>query len=369
MLWYRSAREPELIYGAQLNLSNIVAGLQPLIRLPETLDPHASAALLNDTGKVRAGRSIGDRAFVISEIGHVLPHWKIGVYLKNPEMLARNATTVRLVLTLSVVAMLVVIATGSALAGLELKRQLAAARQKTDFVSNVSHEFKTPLTSIRMFSELLSEGKVIDESQRKQFLQIINTEAARLTRLINNVLDFARMERGEKQYHFARCDLRQIVRDTVALYRPQLEANGFSIHLAVPDPAARVNGDCDALAQVLVNLISNAEKYAASGSDLTIRLTEPGHSTRRGEIELRVEDRGPGVPRGSEEKIFEQFYRADDSLSSGIQGSGLGLTLARQIARAHGGEMRYEPRPGGGSSFVLTLPAIQASHENEDPDR
>jgi len=248
------------------------------------------------------------------------------------------------------------IAFGSALIARDLRRELQLARKKTDFVSNVSHELKTPLTSIRMFSELLSEGKVADESQRKHFLQIIGSETARLTRLINNVLDFARMERGEKVYKLERCDLTQVVRDTVESYRPQLEANGLKIRLSLPESAIEAQGDCDALAQVLVNLLSNSEKYAAGGVEIEVKLAaleaRGGNST----AELRVLDRGPGVPTGAEEKIFEQFYRAHDSLSSGVQGSGLGLTLARQIARAHGGDVRYHPREHGGSCFVLTLP-------------
>ena len=365
LLWYRSVREPDLIYGAQLNLTNIVAGLHPLVRAPETVRTDAKVALLNDTDRVIAGEAASERPFVTSEIGSVLPHWKVAVYLNNPEVLTRNARTVKLVLTLSVIAMIVAIALGSTLIVMDLKQQLMLARQKTDFVSNVSHELKTPLTSIRMFSELLSEGKVADEAQRKHFLQIISGETARLTRLINNVLDFARIERGEKKYYFERCDLKEVVRDTVESYRPQLEAKGFSLNVSLPAESIEVNADCDALAQVLVNLLSNAEKYSANGREISVVLAMvrsaccADRTPQRGVpalAELRVLDLGPGVPRGVEEKIFEQFYRANDSLSSGIQGSGLGLTLARQIARAHGGDLRYKAREGGGSCFVLTMP-------------
>ena len=363
MLWYRSVREPDLIYGAQLNLTNIIAGLQPLVHTPESVSADSRVALLNDAGKIVAGAAAGARPFVISEIGPVLPHWKIGVYLNSPEVLTRSAQSVKLMLTLSVLAMIVAIAFGSMLIVTDVRRHLALARQKTDFVSNVSHELKTPLTSIRMFSELLSEGKVADDSQRKHFLQIISSETARLTRLINNVLDFSRMERGEKEYKFARCDLKQVVSDTVESYRPQLEANGFRLGLRLPSEAIEVRGDCDALSQVLVNLLSNAEKYAADGKEIAVELRQRNKEPRRqGNLvktelaELLVLDRGPGVPRGMEEKIFDQFYRANDSLSSGVQGSGLGLTLARQIARAHGGDVRYEAREGGGSSFVVTVP-------------
>ena len=247
------------------------------------------------------------------------------------------------------------IGTGGALVVADVKRQLSLARQKTDFVSNVSHELKTPLTSIRMFSELLAEGKVPDQTRQRDFLQIITAETARLSRLINNVLDFARLERGEQKYNFTLCDLRPLVHETVAAYRPHLEANGFKFECELPETSAPVMGDPDALSQVLLNLIANAEKYSGERKEILVQV-------RAGpEVQVRVLDRGLGVPRGCERRIFEQFYRAHDSLASGIQGSGLGLTLARQIARAHGGDVVYESRDGGGSCFILKLRSAEVS--------
>lgn len=364
LLWYRSAREPDMIYGAQLNLSNIVAGLAPLIRAPDSVRSDVEVALLNDGDRVVAGLRTKERPFVTSDIGEALPHWKTAVFLRSPEVLTRSVRTLKLTLTLIVVVMILAIGLGSVLIVADLKGQLTLARQKTDFVSNVSHELKTPLTSIRMFSELLSEGKVADETQRKQFLQIITAETARLTRLINNVLDFARMERGEASYHFAACDLSGVVRATVASYRTHLEAKGFVIDVSLPDAPVFVSGDCDALSQVLVNLLSNAEKYAEQGKQVSVELRVNSPTA-----EILVRDRGSGVPRGCEEKIFEQFYRAHDSLSSGVQGSGLGLTLARQIVRAHRGDLRYERRDGGGSCFVVSLPISEHRDRHEDRHR
>jgi signal transduction histidine kinase len=255
--------------------------------------------------------------------------------------------------------LLFAIAVGSWLIVSDLNRQLKLARQKTDFVSNVSHELKTPLTSIRMFSELLSEGRVTDKAKQRSYLNIITAETARLTRLINNVLDFSRMERGEKKYNIRDCDLVQLARENVESYRPHLENNGFKLETDFRLSCLPVRGDCDALAQVIVNLLSNAEKYSNDHKEISVQVSQ-----RDGPLpcaEFKVSDRGLGVPRGSEEKIFEKFYRAHDSLSSGIQGSGLGLTLARQIARAHGGDVAYESRDGGGSCFCLRLPLIIGS--------
>jgi len=351
LIWYRSVRDPQMVFGAQLDLNRIIADLKDSVKEPASLHGEITAALLDDTGKAVAGDAPhGQPPFVTREIGEALPHWAMAVYLRDPTQLTRSAKTLELTLTLIIGLLMLAIGIGGVLVVADVKRQLWLARQKTDFVSNVSHELKTPLTSIRMFSELLAEGKVNDETRQRNFLQIITAETARLTRLINNVLDFARLERGEEKYNFANCDLRDVVRETMAAYQPHLEATGFKIECELPAEPVMVKGDPDALAQVLVNLISNAEKYSGESKVISIEFqTRPG-------IEVRVLDRGLGVPHGCEKKIFEQFYRAHDSLASGIQGSGLGLTLARQIARSHGGDVVYEARAGGGSCFILRLP-------------
>jgi signal transduction histidine kinase len=283
----------------------------------------------------------------------------VAAYLLDPAQLTQSARSIKLTLGLLIAVLLLAIAIGSWLIVRDLNRQLTLARQKTDFVSNVSHELKTPLTSIRMFSELLADQRVTDPAKQRSYLNIITAETARLTRLINNVLDFSRMERGEKKYNFRDGDLVKVVRDTAESYRPHLENNGFKLECALSAGELPVRADTDALAQVIVNLLSNAEKYS-NGKGLKEITVET--SRRDGPLpcaEVRVLDRGLGVPRGSEEKIFEKFYRAHDSLASGIEGSGLGLTLARQIARAHGGDVFYEAREAGGSCFILRLPLVE----------
>jgi signal transduction histidine kinase len=365
MFWYRSPRDPQLVFGALLNLPKLVGGLGDSVKVePASLSGEICVALLTDSAAPAilsnvSFRTNWKRPFVATEIGEVLPHWEIGVYLLDPATLARSAQTLKLTLGLLIAVLVLAIGVGGWLIVGDLKRQLTLARQKTDFVSNVSHELKTPLTSIRMFSELLADERVTDKARQRSYLNIITTETARLTRLINNVLDFSRIDRGEKKYNFTSCDLPDVVRETVAIYRPQLEAAGFKLECELPGAPVLVNGDRDALAQVVVNLLSNAEKYSGERKDVRVEVRSQSHPLPH--VEIRVLDRGPGVPRGCEGKIFEQFYRAHDSLSSGIQGSGLGLTLARQIARAHGGDIGYEPRAGGGSCFALRLPAAPSS--------
>lgn len=355
LLWYRSPRDPQLVFGAQLDLDSLKQALRALVKLDPTLQHEICAALIDDRAQPVAISNPGfhsnwKRPFVATEIGEALPHWETAIYLLDPGRLQRSAQTARFTLGLLVAVLVAAIGIGSWLIVTDLRRQLAVARQKTDFVSNVSHELKTPLTSIRMFSELLAEGRVTEPGRQRQFLQIITAETARLGRLINNVLDFARMDRGEKKYTIASCNLTEVVREVVETYRPHLENNGFQVKLDVPSQDVMVKADCDALSQVIVNLLSNAEKYSGDKKEVSVHL-ENGECAR-----VHVLDRGLGVPHGCEQRIFQQFYRAHDSLGSGIQGSGLGLTLARQIARAHGGDVTYESRDGGGSCFTLTIP-------------
>ena len=440
MFWYRPPRDPDLVFGVQLQLPRLIAEIRPVVRATSPLYSEVCVALLDDTARPVTVSHDGfqpaswKRPFVATEIGEALPHWEMAVYPLNPAQLSQSARTLALTIGLQVAVLLLAIGVGGWLIVADLRRHLALARQKTDFVSNVSHELKTPLTSIRLFSELLAEGRVTDPAKQRSYLQVITAEAARLTRLINNVLDFARLERGEKKYTFTRCDLGAVVSETVATYRPHLEQAGFKLELDLPPAAAPaaatpeplesgstpapgvpehaprsapatplanlpmtnrvgrppvfregaenstrggcaphshsdlwVNADRDALAQVLVNLLSNAEKYSAERKEIRVELrafTQPQPA-----CEVRVLDRGLGVPPGTEARIFEQFYRAHDSLSSGIQGSGLGLTLARQIARAHGGEITYEPRAGGGSCFTLRLPAAVEKERHFDRTR
>jgi signal transduction histidine kinase len=404
MCWHRLNGEPDFIFGAQLNLARVVEGLRGFVQPDRSWGDEICLAVLDDNARPvvisRAQfQANWKRPFVATEVGDALPHWEAAAYLVNPARLTQAAHVARLTLGLLVALLVIAIGIGSLLIVRSLGAELKLARQKTDFVSNVSHELKTPLTSIRMFSELLAEGRVADPAKQHSYLQIITAEASRLTRLINNVLDFSRLERGEKKYNFQLCDLGDLVLATAETFRPHLESAGFQFACELPAARIPVRGDADALSQVIVNLLSNAEKYSASErrpveiqalagpgdrpkpelqrneagqetgappKEILLRLTQKRSPLPYAEI--KVLDRGPGVPRGCEEKVFEKFYRAHVSLSSGIQGSGLGLTIARQIARAHGGDVVYEPRDGGGSCFVLRLP-ILTTDENQSSDR
>ncbi len=358
LLWYRAPSDPRYVFGAQLDLTRLKDELRDLLPGVEpALREDICVAIIDDRARPVALSHPDFNAdwkhpFVATEIGELLPHWEIAAYLLHPEKLTQTARTAKLVLGLLISVLVLAITVGSWLVARDINRQLTLARQKTDFVSNVSHELKTPLTSIRMFSELLADGRVAEPEKQRSYLNIITAETARLTRLINNVLDFARMDRGEKKYTMADCDLVVIARETAETFRPHLESAAFKFDVSFLELPVPIRADRDAIAQVIVNLLSNAEKYSNGAKEIRLEIA----SVESPFVEVRVMDRGSGVPRGCEEKIFEQFYRADDSLNSGVQGSGLGLTLARQIARAHGGDVVYQSRDSGGSCFTLRLP-------------
>jgi len=236
-----------------------------------------------------------------------------------------------------------------------VRRELHLSRLKSDFVANVSHELKTPLALIRLFAETLELGRVPSEDKARQYYQVINKESQRLTQLINNILDFSRIEAGRKEYRFAPTDVGRIVSDVLEAYRFQIEQQGFVLEVRVADDLPEVEADKEALAQAVLNLVNNAIKYSRDEKYLRLDLHREGDK-----VLLSVTDRGIGVAKGEQKKIFEKFYRAEDSLVHETKGSGLGLALVQHIMQAHGGSVEVESAPGKGSTFTLVLPVRNA---------
>jgi len=370
LLWKRHPAAPGKVFWTELDLGALREDLREIVReaAGAAKDPEVSLALLDNNSQVVAQTVAGfttewKRPFVASEVGEILPHWEVAAYLLDPDAVTRSANLAQLTLRILVPVLLVAIALGAVLIFAEIGREMRLARQKTDFVSNVSHELKTPLTSIRMFSDLLSTEAPVEKVKRTEYSGIISREAGRLTRLINNLLDFSRMERGERKYEFEPLNAVSLAGETVETYRHQIESDGFQLNFHHSNGGdIPIRGDRDSLSQVLLNLLSNAEKYGGKTETIDVEVTVANRSAGK-MAEIRVLDRGPGVSRKNSSRIFDKFFRADDSLSSGIEGSGLGLTLARQIAREHGGDVVYRPRDGGGSCFAMTLPVKNGDHE------
>jgi signal transduction histidine kinase len=232
---------------------------------------------------------------------------------------------------------------------------MALAKLKSDFVSNVSHELRTPLSLIRLYAETLEMGRITSADKPQTYYHIIRAESERLTALINNILDFSRIEAGRKEYEFRETDLPALVQSTLDSYRDQIEQHGFQFEEHIDPNIPTVIVDREAIARSLLNLVNNAIKYSAEQKYLRVNLYR-----ENGSVKLEVEDHGIGIPSGEQHKVFEKFYRVCDPLVHNTKGSGLGLSLVRHIVQAHGGDVALESAPGKGSKFVVTLP-IQAS--------
>jgi signal transduction histidine kinase len=347
------------IVGCQLDDGELRARLLGL--LPPAATPERILTLLDERGEplfapAEAAPRDYRRPFVAREVSELLPRWEAAAYLTDPTLVASRARLAGLILWTLVALLTISIAGGGTLVLRSLAAEVRLARQKTSFVANVSHELKTPLTSIRMYAEMLQEGRQRDPARRRQYLGTIVEESRRLTRLVNRVLDFARLEQGRRRYAFEPLDPEALCRGVLENERPRLEQAGFALSFRARGWKAgagrnEVRGDPEALAQVLLNLLSNAEKYSDERKQIAVELSRESGQTR-----IRVLDRGRGIPPGAVRHLFKEFYRADDSLTNPVQGSGLGLAIARRIVRDHGGELRYLPRAGGGSIFQVELP-------------
>src|SRR5713101_4640243 len=253
--------------------------------------------------------------------------------------------------TLAVIGFIdLMLAAGLYLVYSNVRREVHLARLKSDFVANVSHELKTPLALIRLFAETLELGRVPSEEKAQQYYRVINKESHRLTQL-NNILDFSRIEAGRKEYRFAPTDVARVVREVIESYRFQIEQQGFELALDIAEDLPLVPADEEALGQAILNLVNNAIKYSRETRSIRIQVRREGSK-----VLVSVTNRGIGIPRGEQKKIFEKFYRGEDSLVHETKGSGLGLPLVQHIMEAHGGSVEVESAPGKGSTFTLVLP-------------
>jgi signal transduction histidine kinase len=245
-----------------------------------------------------------------------------------------------------------VILAGTYVVGRAIRRELAFGRLQREFVAAVSHEFRTPLTSIGHLVENLRSGRAISEERRQQYYDVLAAEAGRLGQFVEATLDFSRMEAGAAEYRFSEVDLLPLVSQVVSDFQHHMATNPRDVHLDRDRPSPTVRADPDAVALAIRNLLDNAAKYSPPGEPIDVDVER-----ERDAVAVRVRDRGPGIPRQEQSEIFEKFARGESARRAGIRGTGLGLALVSHIARAHGGRVGLESQPGRGSTFTIWLPA------------
>ncbi len=380
--WQRAVEGRRRLIVAWHDVDRIVADIMPqLFREPER--GSARMNVVDERGRIVFGPplKVGEPT-VGRPFSQTLTNWQVQVRLTSDEVVRKEIERRRLVeLSLVLVAGLVTVA-GLFLVIRSSVQERRLSGLKSDFVANVSHELKTPLSLIRMFGELLLLERVKSDEKRKQYLQIIVSESERLTALIENVLDFARLERGREEYDFAEADIGEIVKRAVEIYRFRAEREGVQIELEVERDLPRALVDARAFELAVMNLIDNALKYAKDGGRVIVRAdAEKGRTVR-----VTVSDFGPGIPKEEQARIFERFFRGASAGTTRARGSGIGLALVRHIVDSHQGRISVvSPVPprddaaaaagarraegAGGTSFVIEVPAISelATARNPTP--
>jgi signal transduction histidine kinase len=287
---------------------------------------------------------------VKSSIPFVFTDWTLNLHSprSGPEAWARANFAFNLTLS----ALLAVVLLGGLILSMRAaSREVRLSRMKSNFVSNVSHELRTPLASVRVFGELLRLGRVQSPDKVREYGEYIEQESRRLSRLIENILDFSRIESGRKTYRFSLADVREVVAATVRTFEVHLRSQGFHVLFQAPEVLPQAQIDPDAIGQALHNLIDNAVKYSGTSREIVVRMEQ-----RDATLVISVQDHGIGIPRGEQGKIFDRFHRVGTGLVHDVKGSGLGLSIVHHIVKIHHGRITVESEPGHGSTFSIHLP-------------
>jgi len=280
--------------------------------------------------------------------------WTIQVFSRGSDALRENVAVRRRLLVAGFCVMALLVLAGSYFIGRAVSRELEVARMQSDFVSAVSHEFRTPLTSLCQFTELLAKGRVPSEERRQQFYEVLARESQRLRRLVEGLLDFGRLEAGALRYHFERLEPADLLGQLVAEFRQEADLGGRQVLVSVNGSVPAIRADREAVSCVLWNLLDNAVKYSPEGSTIRVDLAPAG---RR--VTIAVRDQGAGISRAEQKRIFQKFVRGAAAKERSVQGTGVGLAVARRIVRAHGGDITVESEPGRGSTFTVSLPVAE----------
>ncbi len=282
--------------------------------------------------------------------------WRIQIWPRNPEVIQR-AVRQRQNLFLAILVFIgALLIFGSYITVRIVRRELEISRMRADFVSTVSHEFRSPLTGIRQLGEMLLDGRVIGRKKQYQYFKMIVQESDRLTRLVENILDFSRMEEGRKEYRFEPLNTSQWLLRLVIDFEKEITTEGVAVEASSPEGLPAISADNEALGSAVHNLLDNAVKYSPGEKVVWLDAKAVGS-----EVRIAIHDKGVGISESDRKHIFDRFYRADSEITKRIKGAGLGLNLVRHIVTAHNGRVECESRVGEGSTFSIRIPALPTS--------
>ena len=280
----------------------------------------------------------------------IFPNYSIGISLVGQtieDLVQQRALTNILLIGL----LTIVLILGVWIVYRNIKKEVEIAQIKSDFVSNVSHELRTPLSLISMFSETLEMDRIKTEDKKKEYYSIISQEANRLSKIVNSILNFSKMEAGKRQYNFVDSYLNDVAENVYHSYKFHLEQKGFTFKILKDETIPIIKIDEEAVSEAIVNLVDNAVKYSDNNKEITFRT---GLESNYAFVE--VEDKGIGIPEKDQKKIFEKFFRVSAGNVHSVKGSGLGLSIVKYIIEAHKGEIRLSSTVGEGSKFKLMFP-------------
>jgi len=339
--------------GYQIEKDYILSDLFPEVLTSVELGSDVFVGILDEKDNLlysKDNRQVSNY-LVAENFSKLFVNWKVALFDRDGRTIEQLVGRERLLYLALLVGIIAVMFIGVFVTIRAVIHELEISRLKSEFVSNVSHELKTPLALIRLFGETLDSGIVTDEKKRREFYSIIRKESERLTHLIDNVLDFSRMDTGVKEYNFEKADLVEVVRSSLEAYKFHIRDNGFEIESSLPDESVMLKIDKDAISQALLNLLSNAVKYSEETKYILVKVSKDSTSAL-----ISVTDSGIGIAKEELKKIFDKFYQVPAAKGKERRGSGLGLSLAKHIIEAHGGIIEVVSEVGKGSSFTIRIP-------------
>jgi two-component system phosphate regulon sensor histidine kinase PhoR len=364
--WQRQDAGKMWLVVAWHDIGRIVKDTLPMLYGEGPAGPASRVNVVDEEGRIIYGPPLRSGEFTVGvRFPTTLYNWRVQVSPTASEELATRVQSRKSLELVFITLSCIVIVAGVATILFAAERQRRMNALKSEFVANVSHELKTPLALVRMFGEMLQSGRVSSADKQKEYLDIIVAESERLSSLIENVLDFARVERGREAYDFSVGDLGASVASAVQVYRYRAEREKVQLVLEVEEGLPGVRHDPRAIQLAVINLLDNAIKYAADTGVVRVAVRREGSA-----LAVRVVDRGPGVPPDEQARIFERFVRgarASSAEGPRIRGSGIGLALVKHIAESHGGRAWVESRVGEGATFTITVPIPSPRAEAEQP--